>query len=142
MRPWSLKRLWRSLFPVRVVLVYKDRKDGIPSPFNDMGDLEQFDALLPELVEAYTTCAPMFKWLAMEIARKEKEYHAPRPAESEAYDIWRRKMDGLNDQLAALNVAVRVPLIANRRIIHLKEIAEKAKATEAERKAIEDFFEE
>lgn len=138
-----LRTLWRKLFPVRVVLVYRDRTDGIPSAFNDMGEPEGFDAMLPELVEAYSTCAPVFRWLAMEIARKDKQYHALPPVDDPVkYEAWRRAMEGLNAQLSALNRAVRIPLIANRRVIELQKLAESKKLNEAQAKALEEFFEE
>ncbi len=139
-----LKTLWHSLFPVKYVLVYRDRQDLMPLAEHDStGDLVQFDAMLPELQEAYKTCAPMFRWLAWEIARKDKLYHALPPVhDPAAYETWRRTMEGLNAQLAVLNRASRIPAIANNRIIRLKELAESKKATDVERKALEEFFSE
>jgi hypothetical protein len=137
-----LKHLWFKAFPVRVVLVYQERPAVMPSAFNDRGEMEQFDAMLPELVGAYDSCAPMFKWLAMELARKDKEYHAPPPADAAEYALWKRNIERLNGQLAALNIAIRVPHIATRRLAHLQELAKNKTATDAERKAIADFFTE
>jgi hypothetical protein len=112
-----LQTLWRKAFPVRVVTVYRDRVDGIPSALNEFGEVESFDSMLPELIEAYTTCGPMFKWLAMEVAQKDKAYHALPPVDAVKYEEWKRTTEGLNIQIATLNKALRIPLIANRRII-------------------------
>jgi hypothetical protein len=136
-----LQTLWRKAFPVRVVTVYRDRVDGIPSVLNEFGEVESFDSMLPELIEAYTTCSPIFKWLAMEVAQKDKMYHALPPVDAVKYEEWKRTIEGLNIQIATLNKALRIPLIANRRIIELQKLTESRKVSESERKALEDLFE-
>ncbi|MEO7778521.1 MAG: hypothetical protein ABIY63_13395 [Fibrobacteria bacterium] len=142
MRLQPLLNLWRKAFPIRYVLVIQYKETNIPPAIGDDGDALGFDDLLPELVDAYRTCAPMFTWLVREIARMEKQYHAPAPHEPQALAVWRSAHEALNNRIAALNRAVRAPLIANLRARQLKELAEKKAATDAESKALEEFFTE
>lgn len=134
--------LWRKAFPVRYVLVIRHAETNIPPGIGDDGVALSIDDMLPELVDAYKTCAPMFVWLVRELASKEKQYHERMPAEPAARAVWQARHEILNGQIAMLNRALRVPLVANMRIIELKELAEKKSITEAERKALEEFFAE
>lgn len=140
--PRPLLALWRKAFPVRYVLVYRMAETNIPPAIGDDGEALGMDDMLPELVEAYSTCTPVFTWLGREIARREKEYHALKPHKPEERAVWLAQIETLNGQIAALNRVMRIPLIANRRIMQLRELAEKKKATEAELKALEDYLTE
>ncbi len=140
--PPFLRRLWRRAFPIRYVTVIRHAETNIPPAVGDDGVPLGIDDMLPDLVEAYKTCAPMFAWLAREHARLEKRYHERMPTEPAAREVWRAQVEVLNGQIAMVNRALRVPLVANMRILQLRELAQKREASEAERKALEDFFAE
>ncbi len=140
--PRPLSALWRKAFPVRYVLVIRHGEASIPAGVGDDGEPLEIDDMLPELVDAYTTCKPIFAWLAREHARLERKYHERMPAEPGPRAIWQARLEILNGQIAMVNRALRVPLQANMRIRHLKELAEKRTATAAELAALEEFFSE
>lgn len=144
MKRWlpRLLALWRKAFPVRYVLVREYRDAGLPPALADNGEPLDMDDLLPELVEAYKTCTPVFSFLAREHARLEKRYHERMPVEPGPREEWRARMEVLNGQIAFCNRVLRVPISANLRIKQLKELAEKRKANAEELAALEDFFKE
>jgi hypothetical protein len=137
-----LLRLWRNAFPVRYVRITRHAETNIPPGVGDGGEELGIDDMLPELVEAYKTCRPVFAWLSREHARLERKYHERMPTEPAAREVWRAHMEILNGQIAILNRALRVPITASARVEHLAALAEKRKATDAEQKALEEFLSE
>lgn len=135
-------RLWRKAFPIRYVLVYRHAETHLPPAIGADGEVLGLDDMLPELVNAYETCGPIFIWLQREIARLEKQYHAPAPHDPAALAIWHSTHEALNARILAHSRALRAPVSANMRILQLKEMAERKAAGEAERKALENFLTE